>query len=156
MATKNKNTGAGKTETPAKEYALAAASNPAGDALQVVDPAVNLEGDGFQQKTVRVISFKRLPVGALIEGTLLEVKPSTDPKIKNPLLLIQTKNGPKALVPCVTVLNSALDKDPESFIGHDLRIIYRGKSEKAGKGGKNAPNLFDVATRPPQDPKSKK
>lgn len=105
--------------------------------------------DGFEMiSKPTIIKLRDIPVGGYIDCVPLEVQPSTNKAIKQPLLLVElTASKQKALLPMQATLASALlDEDEEcNYIGKRINIRKGGvKHSNKYKDDNGKPREFSL------------
>lgn len=95
-----------------------------------------------------ILRLRDVPVGGFIDCTPLEVLPSTNKSIKQPLLLVElTKNKARVALPMQASLkNTLLDEDDDcKFIGKRIMIRKSGiKQSNKWKDDNGDPRQFAI------------
>ena len=101
-----------------------------------------------------ILRLRDVPVGGYIDCTPLEVLPSTNKAIKQPLLLVElTKNKARVALPMqASLANVLLDEDEEcNYIGKRILIRKSGMKQSAkwkdDNGDPRQFALYDVAVQ---------
>lgn len=111
--------------------------NNGSKAIETLPSPEELAKQGFESLSrPGMFKLRDLPVNGVIDGVLKEIKPSTNPAIRQPLLeMVLTKDGSTVLVPCQAgIATRIFDKDTGkcAFVGKRILITKTGykKSNK--------------------------